>query len=124
VRENSPLLGNLVSDFDFNQSPRAPMVLPQQAVAPVPGKATGDWVTGTITRQTPQLIKLQISSTDRVAKNLLGKQIRLALPPGTPIYFGGRSSSKGKLAVGDAVVAIIVPGDKYHVAHEIDDLGR
>jgi phospholipase C len=28
VRENAKILGNLVSDFDFNQNPRAPMVLP------------------------------------------------------------------------------------------------
>jgi phospholipase C len=28
VRENARILGNLVSDFDFNQSPRAPAVLP------------------------------------------------------------------------------------------------
>jgi phospholipase C len=28
VRENAPVLGDLVNDFDFNQSPRSPMVLP------------------------------------------------------------------------------------------------
>ncbi len=28
VRENNPQLGNLVSDFDFNQNPRPPIVLP------------------------------------------------------------------------------------------------
>jgi phospholipase C len=28
VRENVPILGNLASDFDFSQSPRAPMLLP------------------------------------------------------------------------------------------------
>lgn len=27
VRENNPLLGNLVNDFDFSQSPRPPMLL-------------------------------------------------------------------------------------------------
>ncbi len=79
---------------------------------------------GTITRQTSQLIKVQISSTDRTAKNLLGKEIPLDLPKGTPIYFGGRSVKQVRLAVGDAVVAIIVPGAKHHIAHEIDDLGR
>jgi phospholipase C len=29
VRENSPELGNLLSDFDFTQSPRSPMALPE-----------------------------------------------------------------------------------------------
>ena len=28
VRENNPQLGNLVSDFDFNQKPRPPILLP------------------------------------------------------------------------------------------------
>lgn len=28
VRENAPILGNLVNDFDFNQTPRKPLVLP------------------------------------------------------------------------------------------------
>ena len=28
VRENEKILGNLANDFDFNQSPRPPIVLP------------------------------------------------------------------------------------------------
>jgi phospholipase C len=28
VRENVPLLGNLLLDFDFNQTPRPPLILP------------------------------------------------------------------------------------------------
>jgi phospholipase C len=28
VREDAPILGNLVNDFDFNQTPRPPMILP------------------------------------------------------------------------------------------------
>ena len=37
VRENNPILGNLVADFDFNQTPRSPMILP---VHPAPGPAS------------------------------------------------------------------------------------
>jgi phospholipase C len=37
VREASPLLGDLVSDFNFNQQPRSPMLLP---VHPAPGPAS------------------------------------------------------------------------------------
>ncbi|HTD47173.1 MAG TPA: alkaline phosphatase family protein [bacterium] len=37
VRENLPQLGNLVEDFDFNQPPRAPLVLP---INPPPGPAS------------------------------------------------------------------------------------
>ena len=28
VREDESILGNMVNDFDFNQAPRAPMLLP------------------------------------------------------------------------------------------------
>jgi phospholipase C len=37
VRENAPQLGNLVSDFDFTQAPRSPVILPLQ---PKPGPAS------------------------------------------------------------------------------------
>jgi phospholipase C len=37
VRENVPILGNLVSDFDFSQPPRAPVLLPPH---PPPGPAS------------------------------------------------------------------------------------
>ena len=37
VRENAPQLGNLVSDFDFTQAPRKPLVLPTN---PKPGPAS------------------------------------------------------------------------------------
>jgi phospholipase C len=37
VRENAPLLGNLIDDFDFNQKPRRPVLLP---LHPAPGPAS------------------------------------------------------------------------------------
>jgi phospholipase C len=37
VRETNPILGNLSADFDFNQTPRAPLLLP---VHPGPGPAS------------------------------------------------------------------------------------
>lgn len=37
VRENASILGNLIDDFDFTQSPRQPMVLPEN---PKPGPAS------------------------------------------------------------------------------------
>ena len=37
VRENNPILGNLTADFDFNQTPRPPLILP---VHPAPGPAS------------------------------------------------------------------------------------
>jgi phospholipase C len=37
VRENDPTLGNLLADFDFNQAPRAPLILDPN---PAPGPAS------------------------------------------------------------------------------------
>ena len=37
VRENNPILGNIANDFNFNQTPRAPLILP---VHPAPGPAS------------------------------------------------------------------------------------
>jgi hypothetical protein len=36
VRENASILGNLVGDFDFNQKPRKPMLLPRIAPNKLP----------------------------------------------------------------------------------------
>jgi phospholipase C len=44
VRENVSILGNLVSDFDFSQAPRAPMPLPTNPATDLtepPGAASG-----------------------------------------------------------------------------------
>lgn len=37
VRENAPQLGDLIQDFDFNQTPHAPVILPEH---PAPGPAS------------------------------------------------------------------------------------
>ena len=37
VRENATQLGNLISDFDFSQPPRSPLIL---AINPSPGPAS------------------------------------------------------------------------------------
>jgi phospholipase C len=37
VRENNPILGSLASDFNFSQTPRAPLILPAH---PSPGPAS------------------------------------------------------------------------------------
>ena len=102
VRESAPILGDLANDFDFNQTPRAPVILPQQSVAPVPGNVKGDWVMGSITQLPSGFIKLQVSSTDDTIKGVLGKEILVRVPKSTPTYFGGRYDAHRTLAVGDA----------------------
>jgi phospholipase C len=121
VRENVPILGNLAADFDFDQAPRAPQILPQPRVAPIPGKAKGDYVIGTITKVSPGLIGLQVSSTEYADRKLLGKHISVEISSRLRIYVQGRYSTR-KLAVGDALMAIIGQGTKYRRAHMIDVL--
>jgi phospholipase C len=126
VRENARILGDLAKDFNFEQAPRAPMILPQHEVAPIPGNVSGDYVIATIEPgSSQQLVKLQVSSTGKNDVGLLGRQINVDIPPGLPIYFGGRVVSGAKLAVGDPVIAVVVnQGTGYWLAREIDDLER
>jgi hypothetical protein len=119
VRESASILGNVASDFNFNQSPRAPVLLPQHSVAPVPGKARGWYLIGTVTQQGSDSMKVQVSSTGPADQALLGKEIVVTIPSGLPIYFGGRYAPGRKLAVGDTILAII---SKSHQARQIDDL--
>jgi len=125
IRENASILGNLTQDFNFKQSPRAPLILPQQTVAPVPGKATGSYVIGTITAKASQSIRLQVTSTAQNDQYLLGYNLHLSIGTGTKTYFGGRYPAGQTLTIGDAAVAIVVPQSTggYH-AQVIDDITR
>jgi hypothetical protein len=51
---------------------------------------------------------------------LLGKELVLNITSATKIYFGGRVAPNRKLAVGDAILAVIAV--KTRVARQIDDL--
>ncbi len=125
VRESVSGLGNLLQDFDFSQDPRRPVILAERPVAPIPGKATGDDVIGTITAMSSDhLVNLQISSTGRTDQKLLGQNIQVTIPPDVPVYFGGRRVKGHHLAVGDAVIGKIAQESQRYIAQEIDDLGR
>ena len=45
VRENETILGNLIDDFDFNQSPRAPVLLPVHPKTTLTGTPTQSQLT-------------------------------------------------------------------------------
>ena len=71
------------------------------------------------------MLKLQVFSTAKDDWSLLGQMLTVKIPATTPVYFDGRyATTNQQLAVGDAVIAIIVPNitRNYH-ANEIDDLG-
>jgi phospholipase C len=56
VRENSPILGDLMQDFDFSQPPRAPLVLP-------PHPTTSSSATMTLATTEAQLATLATTTT-------------------------------------------------------------
>jgi phospholipase C len=125
VREKAGILGNLVSDFDFNQAPRPALVLPQHPVAPVPGKRGGAPVLGVITEHRPTFVRVQVTATVTSLQSLLGHVIRLSLPARLPVYLKGRYATHAALHVGDAVLAILVHSKSGRLkATQLDDLGR
>jgi phospholipase C len=125
VRENARILGNLVSDFNFNQAPRPPLILSQHRVAPVPGPTPGGQMVGVITVLRPTYLRVQVTSTGPAEAGLLGKVIRLPLRQGIPIYSDGRYATRAVLHVGDAVLGVLVPKTKgTYKPTELDDLGR
>ncbi len=52
VRENNPILGDLVNDFDFNQTPLPPMILPVEDLGGVACLKGGNCVDGLLTATT------------------------------------------------------------------------
>ena len=125
VRENARILGNLESDFNFKQKPRAPFIRRQHRVAPVPGRVPGQLTVGVITELHTTYLRLQVTSTGRLATSLVGHVIRLPLSRAVPVYSDGRYATRAVLKVGDAVICVLVPvGSGNYRATELDDLGR
>jgi hypothetical protein len=125
VRESEPQLGDLVRDFNFDQLPRRPLILPQQRVPmppPTSGHAVGAYVAGGLTSSARGVIKVQITSTGPNDTYLNGQLLTVYLAPATPIYVHGHLSRAGALRVGDPVGMFLVPDDATFSASEVDDL--
>ncbi len=102
VRENARILGNLVKDFDFNQAPRRPLVLPQYPVAAV-APAIGKFVAGTLTAVSPQSVTVQVTATGPHDQNLQGHVLAVTITAATAVTLNGSVVSPTNLAVGEAV---------------------
>jgi phospholipase C len=125
VREQDPILGDMVSDFNFKQAPRPPLILPQQRVAVAPRRELGAQVVGVITHLRPSSVRVQVTSTGPEDEALLGRVVELPLARHMPLYLDGRSATRAVLRVGDAVIGAIAPtGPGHYRATELDDLGR
>jgi phospholipase C len=101
VRENAKQLGNLVADFDFNQKPRAPLILRQYPLAPTP-VAHGKYAAGPITTLGAHSVTIQVTNTGRFDRKLNGRLLTVSVDAGTQILLGGLPAALDKLAVGDS----------------------
>ena len=106
VRENVRRLGNLYADFDFNQPPRKPLLLPQKPilVPTTPGRTGfGYYASGGLTAIGKGTITVQITSTGLNDTDLMGKLLTVYLAPATPVYIGDHLASRSVLKVGAPV---------------------
>ena len=125
VREAKPILGNLIRDFNFQQQPLKPLILPQQPIPipPTPGHESGDYAAGGLTSIAPGHLKVQITSTSTNDTYLIGKLLTVYLAPATPIYVHNHLAGRSVLHVGDPVgLWLTLEGNQTYSANEVDDL--
>jgi hypothetical protein len=101
VRENAPILGNLVHDFDFRQKPRPPLILRQYPVSALP-TAAGGYLAGTISALRRGSITLQVTSTGRRDATLEGRLLRITVARSARVTLDDAAVRLGALEVGDS----------------------
>ena len=102
VRENVKILGNLVSDFDFHQRPRPPLILRQYPVPAAHAAARGKYAAGTITSLGRASLTLQVTSTGPHDTQLNGRLLTVAVDAATQITLDGKDVQLAALATGDS----------------------
>jgi phospholipase C len=118
VRENEPILGNLVADFNFDQKPRPPLLLPQYPV-PASAPVTGRFVAGAITSLGASSITVQVTSTGPHDTGLMGQSLTIAITPETVVVVNGKASSWTALQTGDAVTLRVVKSAGGYAAESV-----
>jgi len=111
VREDEPILGNLVADFDFAQKPRPPFILPQyplSTAATATPTLKGRYIAGTLTAVEPGSVTVQVTATGPHDTNLQGQTLIVALTPNTTILLDGRRAVASRLHVAEAASLHIV----------------
>jgi phospholipase C len=101
VRENAAILGNLTSDFNFNQKPRAPVILPEYPVPAAAAPVTGKYVAGTITAVTPDSITVQVTATGPHDTGLNGQTLVISISPATTILINSEPGVAASLQAGE-----------------------
>ena len=114
VRENAAILGNLTADFNFNQKPRAPFVLPQYPVAAAAPPVSGKYVAGTITAVGPDSLTLQVTTTGPHDTDLQGQALVVAITPQTAVLIDDQPGQAASLQSGEtASLRIHASGGGY-----------
>jgi len=89
VRENESILGNLAKDFDFNQKPRPPLILPER---PIPGVTRPAKVLATVSRVLPGELAVNVTRAPGLLVYLEGQALGVAFTRSTP---GGKTVHRG-----------------------------
>jgi len=118
VRENAHILGNLTTDFNFNQKPRPPLLLPQYPV-PAATPVTGMYIAGTITALTANSLTVQVTTTGPHDTNLQGQTLTIAITQATTILVNGKPGRADELRSGESVSLRIAKSSSGYTANQI-----
>jgi len=118
VRENAPILGDLVHDFNFRLTPRAPVLLPQHKTLP-----GGRYVSGTVVAGGSDSLRMQVQFAAAGPGHIaVGSKILITVPPSASVYVGGAKKRLSAVKVGDGVVVTITTSGGYRASF-VSDLG-
>ena len=93
VRENEAILGNLITDFDFNQTPRAPVVLPVHPATTLTGTPDPSHLP-----PPPKLLTTTGDSRSRLRRRAGGAAGRRPAAPPRPTRRARRGRPRGRWA--------------------------
>jgi phospholipase C len=115
VRENAAVLGNLVKDFNFKQSPRKSLMLALQPktdmIAPTPAQLAAlnnrKKAKAVCTNQAGNILKVVTSSaTSLTATNASGKSVTVITDPSTIYVDAGQVVTNPQIAAGTNIIVV------------------
>jgi phospholipase C len=118
VRENARILGNLVRDFNFQQQPRKPVLLPQHKTLP-----PGQYLSGTVLAVGSNSLEVRVQYAGGGGVPV-GSEIVITVPRLAPVYVGGARRPLSAVKNSDGIVATGTNGSSGWRASFVSDLGR
>jgi hypothetical protein len=103
VRENEPILGNIARDFNFNQKPRRPLILPEYPLT------VGNHAGGTITAVAPDSVTVHVTWAGPLISGLQGHMLKVPVDAALQLLVDGRHVGIASLRAGDAVELVVAP---------------